>query len=231
MHEAIRMLQEVLKDVSDSSSSEMEYFDDNSIIRNTSDDAVTESEGFRLPSKRLQRKRKGSRNSDYETEKTSRDQASGNGTQPLPATAPNLRTKEGYMPSVVLRKKARWTTLNTEILRRGIRTTKVVNTKVGIRIQPTTPADYRQMIQVVRALQLQCNSYQLMEEKPLKVVLRRVTEDITKDELNQDLARHGMHVLSCKRMVVEQTRRSISLVFVQLIKNDQSKEIFLITHI
>ncbi|GJQ67639.1 hypothetical protein Trydic_g8430 [Trypoxylus dichotomus] len=132
---------------------------------------------------------------------------------------------------VVLREKARWTTLNAEILRRGIRTTKVVNTNVGIRIQPTTADDYRQLVQAVTALNMQFHSYQLTEDKPLKVVLRGVPEDITEDEINRDLARQGIRVLECKRMLVGQACRPIPLVFVQLTKSDEAKGIFRITHV
>ncbi|GJQ79385.1 hypothetical protein Trydic_g16244 [Trypoxylus dichotomus] len=47
--EAIRLLQVALDEASDSSSSDMECTDDNSTIRNTSDDAVADFEGFRPP--------------------------------------------------------------------------------------------------------------------------------------------------------------------------------------
>ncbi|GJQ65646.1 hypothetical protein Trydic_g7736 [Trypoxylus dichotomus] len=76
---------------------------------------------------------------------------------------------------------------------------------------------------------MQFHSYQLTEDKPLKVVLRGMPDDIAEDEISQDLARQGIRVLSCKRMVVEQMRCPIPLVFVQLTKNNQSKEVFRIT--
>ncbi|GJQ79136.1 hypothetical protein Trydic_g5389 [Trypoxylus dichotomus] len=104
------MLHEALKDASDSSSSKIEYSDDNSTIGNTSDDAGAESEGFRPPSKRQQRKRKGSRNSGSETGDRKHPEAKlvptgGTGPQPVPATAPNLKTKEGRVELASCRAK------------------------------------------------------------------------------------------------------------------------------
>ncbi|GJQ79333.1 hypothetical protein Trydic_g16196 [Trypoxylus dichotomus] len=203
--EAIRLLQTALEEARDSSTSDMKCSDDNLIIGNTSDDAAADPEGFRSPSRRQQRKRKVSRNSDSDTGDKKRTRVKlvptgGTGSQSVPATATIPKPKEGRVPSVVLREKARWTVLNTEILRRGIRTTKVVNTNVGVRIQPTTADDYRQLI-----------------------VLLGVPEDITEDE--------DIRVLACKRMVVGQARRPIPLVFVKLTKNDEVKRISTITHV
>ncbi|GJQ72941.1 hypothetical protein Trydic_g1583 [Trypoxylus dichotomus] len=47
---------------------------------------------------------------------------------------------------------------------------------VSIRIQPATADDYRQLLQAVTALNMQFHSYQLTEDKPLNVVLRRNEE-------------------------------------------------------
>ncbi|GJQ65695.1 hypothetical protein Trydic_g7780 [Trypoxylus dichotomus] len=93
---AIRMLQELLQDVSDTLSSDMEYSVNDSTIGNTSDDVFTQCAGFRPPSRRQQRKRKGSRNSDSDTNRRRRlgTKLEPTGGQSVPATAPNLRTKE-----------------------------------------------------------------------------------------------------------------------------------------
>ncbi|GJQ79861.1 hypothetical protein Trydic_g18309 [Trypoxylus dichotomus] len=158
-------------------------------------EAAAETQG--LPKLRLRNRR----------QETSRSEASANWWH-WPLTRPGHyaqpEDERGLCVSRRLAGEGRWTTLNTKILRRGIRTTKVVNPNVGIRIQPATPPDYRQLV---------------------------VPENITEVELSQDLARQGIHVLSYKRMIVGQTRRPIPLVLVQLTKNDQSKEIFRITHV
>ncbi|GJQ70636.1 hypothetical protein Trydic_g23026 [Trypoxylus dichotomus] len=170
--ETIRLLQVTLNEASDSSS-EMECLDDNSTIGHTSDDAAIQK-----------------------VSNHNRVAYWWHCPQPVPVTAANLKAKEERVPPVDLREKARWTTLNTQIFRRGIRTTKVVNTNVGIHIQPATANDYRQLVQAIAALKMQFHSYLLTEDTPLKVVLRGVPEDIAEDELNQDLAREGIRVLT-----------------------------------
>ncbi|GJQ79543.1 hypothetical protein Trydic_g16390 [Trypoxylus dichotomus] len=118
--------------------------------------------------------------------------------------------------------------VNAELAQQEVRTTKGVNTNVGIRIQPASAADYRQLVRIVSAMKLQYHSYQLTEEKPL---IRGVSEEITEEEVAQDLASQGFPHASCKRMVVGAARRAIPLVFVQLTKNEAAKKIFSVTHI
>ncbi|GJQ70727.1 hypothetical protein Trydic_g660 [Trypoxylus dichotomus] len=77
--------------------------------------------------------------------------------------------------------------VSAELVQQGVHTTKVVNTNVGIRIQPASAADNRQLVRIVSAMKLQYHSY-LTEEKPLKVVIRGVSEEITEEEVAQDLA-------------------------------------------
>ncbi|GJQ68583.1 hypothetical protein Trydic_g17135 [Trypoxylus dichotomus] len=77
--EVIRLLQAALDEATDLSTYDMECSDDNSIIGNTTDDAATDPDGFRPHSRRQQRKRKGSTNSDSDTgKKTYRGEASAN---------------------------------------------------------------------------------------------------------------------------------------------------------
>ncbi|GJQ76582.1 hypothetical protein Trydic_g22032 [Trypoxylus dichotomus] len=107
---------------------------------------------------------------------------------------------------VILREKARWTTLNAEILRRGIRTRNVVNTNVGIRIQPATPADCRQLVQAP--------SY--------------VESQITSPRMKSARIWHEKESASCcakGRLWGSPTPP----VVIQLTKNDQLKQIFRIT--
>ncbi|GJQ69443.1 hypothetical protein Trydic_g10030 [Trypoxylus dichotomus] len=78
--------------------------------------------------------------------------------------------------------------VNAELAQQGVRTTKVVNTNVGIQIQLASAANYRQLVRLVSAMKVQCHSYQLTEENPLKVVIHGVSEKITEEEVAQDLA-------------------------------------------
>ncbi|GJQ65019.1 hypothetical protein Trydic_g23196 [Trypoxylus dichotomus] len=149
-----------------------------STIGNTSTGkSVMDTDDFQLPSARRQLKRKGLRNSSSESDRRERP-----GTKPA---------KDARVSSVVLREKARWMAVNAELAQQGVRTTKVVKANVGIRIQPASAVDYRQLVRIVSAI------------------------------------KHA----SCKRMVVGAARRPTLLVFVQLTKSDEGKEIFSMTDV
>ncbi|GJQ65618.1 hypothetical protein Trydic_g7712 [Trypoxylus dichotomus] len=82
----------------------------------------------------------------------------------LASESPNHpKAKEARVPPVALREKARWMAVNAELSQQGVRTTKMVNTNVGIRMQPASAADYRQLVCIVSAMEIQYLSYQLRE--------------------------------------------------------------------
>ncbi|GJQ73939.1 Desat1 [Trypoxylus dichotomus] len=233
--DTIRLLQEALPLASESSSSEVDSDGRSTIGSTLTGESAMDTEEFQLPSARQQRKRKTSRNFSSDSDRRKRSEtklAPAGESQPVQAAVPNYpKAKEGRVPPVVLRKKARWMAVDAEMSQQSVHTTKVVNTNVGIRIQPASANDYRQLICMVSALKIQFHSYQLMEEKPLKVVIRGVSEEITEDEVTQDLARQGFHHASCKRMVVGAARRPIPLIFFQMAKSKESKRIFSVTHV
>ncbi|GJQ70714.1 hypothetical protein Trydic_g647 [Trypoxylus dichotomus] len=202
--DSIRLLQEALPLATDSTTDDS---DDCSTIGNTSTaesaaESAMETEEFQLPSPRIQRKRKSSRNSSSESERRKRP-----GTKPATAgdVQPANAAKDTRVPPVILREKARWMAVHVQ----GVRTTKVVNTNVGIRIQPATAPDYHQVVRIVSEMKVQYHSYQLTEEKPLKVVIRGICGEITEDEITRDLASQGFHAF-CKRMLVGTEHRSSS---------------------
>ncbi|GJQ66692.1 hypothetical protein Trydic_g19913 [Trypoxylus dichotomus] len=215
--DALGRLKEAVANASEDSS-DMEFDDDietDTTVTNTSSDEST-ADDFRPPSRRQQRKRKGSCNSGTDGESKKRPVANTNpeGTSAVPK-------KEGRIPPVVLRDKARWMRVNAEIQQLGVNIVKVVNAQVGIRIQPATASDYRRLVEIVTNMKVPFHSYQLTEEKPLKIVLRGLPE-----EIQEDLAQQGFATATVKRMTVGPNKRPIPLVFVQLSKSDQSKKIF-----
>ncbi|GJQ85883.1 hypothetical protein Trydic_g15339 [Trypoxylus dichotomus] len=192
--DSIRLLQEALPLATDS----------------TTDDSDDE---FQPQSARRQRKRK---NSHYSTsgsderKRPGKKSATEEVSQPVQSAPSRPQAKDARVPPVVLREKARWMAVNAELAQQAVRTTKVVNTSVGIRIQPASAADYRQLVRIVSVMKVQYHSYQLTEEKPLKIVNRGVSEEITEEEVAQDLAGQGFQHASCKRMLVGTERRSSS---------------------
>ncbi|GJQ76586.1 hypothetical protein Trydic_g12288 [Trypoxylus dichotomus] len=216
--DVLARLKEAVANASEDSASDMEFDDDT--VTNTSADEST-ADDFRPPSRRQQRKRKGSCNSGSDGESKKRPVANTN-----PEATSAVPKKEGRIPPVVLRDKARWMRVNAEIQQLGVKIIKVVNAQVGIRIQPATASDYRRLVEIVTIMKVPFHSYQLTEEKPLKIVLRGLPEEISDEEIQEDLAQQGFTTATVKRMTVGPNKRPIPLVFVQLTKNDQSKKIF-----
>ncbi|GJQ87994.1 hypothetical protein Trydic_g12920 [Trypoxylus dichotomus] len=207
----------------DSSDMEFDDIETDTTLTNTSADEST-ADDFRPPSRRQQRKRKGSCNSGSDEESMKRPVTK---TNPEGTSAPSdVPKKEGRIPPVVLRDKARWMRVNAEIQQLGVKIVKVVNAQVGIRIQPATASDYRRLVEIVTSLGVPFHSYQLTEEKPLKIVLRGLPEEISDEEIREYLAQQGFATATVKRMTVGPNKRPIPLVFVQLTKNEQSKKIF-----
>ncbi|GJQ87700.1 hypothetical protein Trydic_g22025 [Trypoxylus dichotomus] len=223
-NDVLARLKEAVDNASEDSS-DMEFADietDTTLTNTSADESI--SDDFRPPSRRQQWKRKGSCNSGSEEESKKRP-----GTKPKPegTSAPSdVLKKEGRIPPVVLRDKARWMRVNAEIQQLGVKIVKVVNAQVGIRIQPATASDYRRLVEIVTSLGVPFHSYQLTEEKPLKIVLRGLPEEISDEEIREDLAQQGFATATVKRMTVGPNKRPIPLVFVQLTINEQSKKIF-----
>ncbi|GJQ79607.1 hypothetical protein Trydic_g16449 [Trypoxylus dichotomus] len=175
-----------------------------------------ETDDFQLPSARRQLKRKGSRNSSSKSDRGKRSgtkPAIAGESQPVKPVPNHPKAKDARVPPVILREKARWMAVNAELSQQGVRTTKLVNTNVGIRIQLASAADYRQLVRIVFKLKMQYHSYHLTEEKPLKVVIRGVSEEITEDE------------------VAGAARRPTPLIFVQLTKSGEAKKIISVSHV
>ncbi|GJQ76684.1 hypothetical protein Trydic_g5205, partial [Trypoxylus dichotomus] len=193
----------------DSSDMEFDDIETDTTLTNTSADEST-ADDFRPPSRRQQRKRKGSCNSGSDEESKKRPVTK---TNPKRTSAPSdVPKKEGRIPPVVLRDKARWMRVNAEIQQLGVKIVKVVNAQVGIRIQPATASDYRRLVEIVTNLRVPFHSYQLTEEKPLKIVLRGLPEEISDEEIQEDLAQQGFATATVKRMTVGPNKRPIPLV-------------------
>ncbi|GJQ79525.1 hypothetical protein Trydic_g16372 [Trypoxylus dichotomus] len=208
--DAIRLLQDALPLASESTTSDADS-DDCSTIGNTSTgESAMDTDDFQLPSARRQLKGKGSRNSSSESYRRKRSRtkpATAGESQPVQSVPNHHKAKDARVPPVVLREKARWMAVNAELFQQGVRTTKVVNTNVGIRIHPASAAEYRQLVRIVSAMKVQYHSYQLTEEQPLKAVIREVSEE----EVAQDLANQGFQHASCKRMAVGAARRRVEI--------------------
>ncbi|GJQ84759.1 hypothetical protein Trydic_g21160 [Trypoxylus dichotomus] len=90
---------------------------------------------------------------------------------------------------------------------------KLINT--GIQVEPATEEDYRKLSKLLKDQKTQFYTYQLKSEKKLKVVLRGITQDITDDEIKQDLQAQDYPVEKITRMKGKQGKPS-PLVLVEI---------------
>ncbi|GJQ81718.1 hypothetical protein Trydic_g9158 [Trypoxylus dichotomus] len=90
---------------------------------------------------------------------------------------------------------------------------KLINT--GIQVEPATEEDYRKLSKLLKEQKTQFYTYQLKSEKKLKVVLRGITQDITDDEIKQDLQAQDYPVEKITRMKGKQGKPS-PLVLVEI---------------
>ncbi|GJQ78640.1 hypothetical protein Trydic_g11744 [Trypoxylus dichotomus] len=70
---------------------------------------------------------------------------------------------------------------------KNVTATKCKLIQTGIQVQPATEDDYRKLSKMLKEEGIQFYTFQLKSEKKLKVVLRGITQDITDDEIKDDL--------------------------------------------
>ncbi|GJQ70132.1 hypothetical protein Trydic_g13306 [Trypoxylus dichotomus] len=94
-------------------------------------------------------------------------------SRPDRAAPSRPKAKDARVPPVVLREKARWMAINAELAQQGGRTTKLVGTNAGIRIQPApAAADNRQLVRIGADMKDLYLAYRLTEGIPLRYVVR-----------------------------------------------------------
>ncbi|GJQ83164.1 hypothetical protein Trydic_g19507 [Trypoxylus dichotomus] len=110
---------------------------------------------------------------------------------------------------------AKWTRTANLIREKRITATKSKLINTGIQVEPATEEDYRKLSKLLKDQKTQFYTYQLKSEKKLKVVLRGITQDITDDEIKQDLQAQDYPVDKITRMKGRQGKPS-PLVLVEI---------------
>ncbi|KAI4465086.1 reverse transcriptase [Holotrichia oblita] len=141
----------------------------------------------------------------------------GRDTQP-----PSSPAESEKIPPVVLRNKSIWAKISSEIKRRGIQFTKAQNIQDGIRIYPTTVADYRALTKFSMKDNIPFHTYQLPSEKLLNVVFRDVPIEIGEKEIYDDLVERGFTPECVVRMRKGGTKAPMPLVLVKIGKDQKA---------
>ncbi|GJQ87844.1 hypothetical protein Trydic_g1812 [Trypoxylus dichotomus] len=92
---------------------------------------------------------------------------------------------------IFLKDKEKWTTANRMITSTKINTTKCKLVSNGIQIDPAPKNDYCKLIKLLEKEKFQFFTYELKSERKLKVVLRGITQEISVENVKEDLLALG----------------------------------------
>ncbi|GJQ65105.1 hypothetical protein Trydic_g3648 [Trypoxylus dichotomus] len=134
------------------------------------------------------------------------------------ATKPERKQK---IAPIIIKETAKWTRTANLMREKRITATKSKLINTGIQVEPATEEDYRKLSKLLKGQKTQFYTYQLKSEKKLKVVLRGITQDITDDEIKQDLQAQDYPVEKITRMKGKQGKPS-PLVLVEIDRHYKS---------
>lgn len=245
VRQCINALNLTLPDADSSGSSDADTYTDG---RSSSDDDMSQDElytatptevyHFETPHPKKTAKRKLPRSpggSISTANKFAALQNESSGAQPVPAATATTSTaetqKKRRMPPIFLKNKEKWTAVSSHFAARNISFTKASNTGQGIKIEPTTPDDYRKIVNHFDAIKAEYFSYALPEDKPISAVLRGVPTEFTEEEITKDLIAKGFESPKALRMKKGPGRVPMPLVMVRIARSEKAKEIYNITEI
>ncbi|KAK9712731.1 PDZ domain [Popillia japonica] len=125
------------------------------------------------------------------------------------------------IPPIVLRDKSIWFGVSNEINRKGFSFTKAQNVADGIRLFPTSEADFRGIAKFFTTDNIPFHTYQLPSEKVLNVVLRNIPVEIPDDQIKKQLEELGFKPDSVVRMRRNHGGRPMPLVLVKISKDQR----------
>ncbi|GJQ71967.1 hypothetical protein Trydic_g3075 [Trypoxylus dichotomus] len=101
---------------------------------------------------------------------------------------------------IITKEKPKWTKTSNMTKRKIITATKCKLIQTGIQVELATKDDYRKLSKMLKEEGIQFYTFQLKSEKNLKVILRGITQDITEEEIKDDLQQQDYPVEKISRM-------------------------------
>ncbi|GFT59464.1 nucleic-acid-binding protein from transposon X-element [Trichonephila clavipes] len=101
----------------------------------------------------------------------------------------------------------------------------------GLRIYPKTPQAYHTIRSFIDREKLESYTYQLNEEKELKVVIRGMPSDMPPQQIIEGLTELGLTINDCHVMINRKTGLPIPLFLLSLPKNESNKDVYNVTEI
>lgn len=101
---------------------------------------------------------------------------------------------ENVTAPIIIHKKELWHTLSKKLLDLRIKYYRAVNTPDGMSVYASTPDDYRKMTNSLKSMNVEFHTFQLKEEKNLRVVIRGLPPSIPDEEILEELEILGYRV-------------------------------------
>ncbi|CAI6347328.1 unnamed protein product [Macrosiphum euphorbiae] len=99
----------------------------------------------------------------------------------------------------------------------------------SLKIQTSTPAAYRALVRYLKAEEAEFHTYQLKEDKPLRVVIRNLHPSTPLDLIKDELKIRLFEVRQVTNVLHRVNKNRLPLFFVDLEPTHRSKEIFQLT--
>ena len=130
--------------------------------------------------------------------------------------------KVSKIPPIVLRSRERWQELLILSKQNNINFKSSKNTRNGIKINVNTSDDFRKITKLLDVFSFQFYTYELPEEKNIKVIIRGVITELPIDQIKADIEDQGFHPTEIIRLRSrkDKERKELPLVLVKLPKEE-----------
>lgn len=147
----------------------------------------------------------------------------------LPATNKEVIPKQRPPPPIVVRGRLHLAEVRTLVAANHIKVRAYDDKPGGLKVFTETPDDFRKLRDILKDSELSFHLFQLQDEKELKIVIRGIPQDITIEEVEEDLKRQGFVFSSVTRM-----RRGTKLYPMMMLnapKSEDGRRCFDIKHV
>lgn len=100
-----------------------------------------------------------------------------------------------------------------------------------LKIQTSTPDAYRSLIRYLKEEKAEYHTYQLQQDKPVRVVIRNLHPSTPTSLIKSELEFHDFEVRNITNVLHRTNKHPLPLFFVDLEPSDQSKDIYKLTNL
>jgi hypothetical protein len=143
-------------------------------------------------------------------------------SEPSQETPASVQPKKPKIPPIIVRDAGKWTQISAKMASERIHFTKAKPCADGIRVQMSSTDAFRAATRLLERYKVPFHTFTLEEDRPIRVVLRRVPIEIPVDEVAEDLKAQGFHPVGVSRMKRLITKKELPLVLVE-VPHDEKK--------